>query len=239
MLGAFDTRSLLPLAAVSSRFYGIVSRLHYGRLVEAASLQGHELILECYHPSAKLSTPYMLCDQLGTEGFEETGLNPTLKGMNALYTRFRPVLADENRRPRARYPTKAVVNGTEPPIAELASHDVQLDSAENFSQLCTVINLIKVGPKRGLFLSCLNVIEGVVRVWRGWLADQASATSSLAHGKQSPKSDVADPSILWTDSAKNYGIRLGVVEQQDMQAPVLVGPDDETSVSYTLQYEGR
>jgi hypothetical protein len=217
-----------------------VSRIHYGRLVEAALLHEHELILECYHPTTKLTTPWMSCDPLGTEGLEETALNPTLKGMRELYTRFRPRLDHENKRPRARYPTKAVDEGVEPPVADLASHDVQLDAAESFSQLCTVINLIKVGPKKGLFLSCVNVIEGVIRIWRDWLAEQASTAISIAEGKQRRNMTTSSSSILWTDqSSMNYGIRVRVVGKEDIQGPILVGADEDKSVSYVLEYEGK
>ncbi|KAK6079665.1 f-box domain protein [Seiridium cupressi] len=228
VLELFPTQSLLPLALISHRFHGLVSRLHYARIVEAISLLDHELILECYHPSAKISTPYMFCDYLGTDGLEEVGQNPGLKGIGELYSRYRPVLGEEHRRPRARYATKAVIEGSEQPINEQPSHDLYLESAELFSQLCTVINLIKVGPKRGLFLSYVNVIESVIRIWREWLARESSDATTKPPGS----------SILWTDSSQNFGLKLKVVEKPDTHAPILVGPGEDPPVSYTLEYEG-
>ncbi|KAI1843882.1 hypothetical protein JX266_009938 [Neoarthrinium moseri] len=231
VLELFSTKSLLPLAGTCRRFYGLVSRLHYARLVEAVAPQGHDLILECYHPSAKISTPYMFCDYIDTDEFESAGLEPTLRKMNGLYSRFRPVLEKENQRPRARYPTLDVVQGTKDAIVESPSLDVHLDAAELFSQLCTVINVIKVGPKRGLFLSCVNIIESVIRIWRDWLAEQTELGPS-----ESARTDVSHSSILWTDSAHNFGLRLKVVEKPDTPAPVLLGPGEEAPVSYVLEY---
>ncbi|ETS83506.1 hypothetical protein PFICI_05382 [Pestalotiopsis fici W106-1] len=228
VLELFPTQALLPLALVSQRFYGLVSRLHYARLVEAIALQDHELILECYHPSAKISTPYMFCDYLGTDGLEAVGLDPTLTSIGNLYSRFRPVLSEEHRRPRARHATKSVLEGKEEPIVEWPTHDIYLEPSELFSQICTIINMIKVGPKRGLFLSYVNVVECVIRIWREWLANESSKPSSWQ--PDSP-SDLASSAIVWTDSSKNYGIRLKVIEKPDVQAPILVGPGEDPPVS--------
>lgn len=124
VLESFSTQILLPLALVSRRFYGLVSRLHYARVVKAASLNGHELILECYHPSAKISTPYMFCDYISSDQLQAIGHCLTLKDLNNLYSRYRPVLGEEHRRPRARYATRAVIEGSEPAIEESPSHEI-------------------------------------------------------------------------------------------------------------------
>ncbi|KAH6659318.1 hypothetical protein BKA67DRAFT_544117 [Truncatella angustata] len=232
ILESFQTHALLPLALISRRFYGLVSRLHYARLVEATILPDHELILECYHPSAKISTPYMFCDYIGTNGLDDVGQDPTLEAMTGLYSRYRPVLSEEHRRPRARYATRAVLEGSEPPICENPSHDLHLESAELFSQLCTVVNMIKVGPKRGLFLSHVNIIESVIRIWRDWLA-QESSQATLKQKTVEPTTC----SILWTDSSENFGLRLRVVEKPEVDTPILVGPGEDPPVSYALDYE--
>lgn len=228
MLELFPTQAVLPLAAISRRFYGLVSRLHYARLVAAISAQDSELILECYHPSAKISTPYMFCDYLGTDGLEQESQDPSLTDMAKLYSRFRPVLGEEHRRPRARYATRSVLDGSEQPIAEQPSHEVHLETTELFSQLCTVINMIKIGPKRGLFLSNINVIDSVIRIWREWLGQESLKAITSSSGQ----------SILWTDSAENFGLRLRVIEKPDTHAPILVGPGEDPAVSYVLEYEG-
>jgi hypothetical protein len=40
---------------------------------------------------------------------------------------------------------------------------------ESFAQLCTITNLVRMGPKPGLFRSHINMSDGVIRVWRDWL----------------------------------------------------------------------
>ncbi|KAI1491553.1 hypothetical protein F5X96DRAFT_678311 [Biscogniauxia mediterranea] len=234
-LSSFSTRSLLPIAAVCRRFRGLVGRLHYYRLVEATVLQDYEVILECYHPSNKLSTPSLHCEYLGTDGLSEAGADANLENMNRLYTRFRPFLGDEQRRPRPRRPTTTVLQGKEAPLAEGPTLELSLESGELLSQLCTVANLVKVGPRRGLFLSIAQVSDGVIRVWRDWLRTQAANSAALKQQRARPRLD--DESILWTDSRKDVGIKFRVVEKEDVNAPVLVGPNDEPPVSYVLEYQ--
>ncbi|KAI0484826.1 hypothetical protein GGR56DRAFT_669340 [Xylariaceae sp. FL0804] len=229
-LDSFPTRSLLPFAYVNRRFRGLVGRLHYYRLVEATVLQDHEVILECYHPSNKVSTPSLFCKYVSTEGLAEAGEDASLETLNRLYTLFRPFLGDENRRPRARRPTAAVVAGSEQPLAEVPSHDVHLEAGELFSQLCTVTNLVKVGPRRGLFLSIANVTDGVIRIWRDWLQSEAGKRRRAC-------ADLDDSAIIWTDSSKDVGLKFRVLRKEDSRLPVLVEANDEVPASYTLEYQ--
>ncbi|KAI1133238.1 hypothetical protein F5Y10DRAFT_229705 [Nemania abortiva] len=238
IINAFDslpTRSLLPLAAVSRRFRGLVGRLHYYRLVESTVLQGRELILECYHPSDRLSTPSLFCKYLGTNGLSEAGEDANMEDLNQLYSRFQPFLGDENRRPRARWPTTSVIKGIEEPLTQVPSYDVNLEAGELFTQLCAVTNLVKVGPRRGLFLSIDSITDGVIRVWRDWLKQQAerSAAEQQRAGQERPD----DSSILWLGLSKDVGVRFRVLLKEEGHAPLLIGQDEDPPVSYTLEYQ--
>lgn len=216
------------------------------------------MILECYHPSAKLSTPYLNCDYIGTDGLDwPSAASDDDRGrvvgsedqlsfheLRAIYSRFRPVVQEENRRARSRYPRQQVFAAAvaqevgsaadaaaeeAAPEPEPASHDVYLDDGELFTQLCTVTNLVKVGPKRGLFLSHVNVSDGLVRVWRDWLSERAAA-GPVEEGERA---------VLWADAGKNVGLRFRVVEKADAHRPVLVAAGEDVPVSYTLEYEGE
>ncbi|GAW10827.1 hypothetical protein ANO14919_001620 [Xylariales sp. No.14919] len=233
-LDSLPTRSLLPLAAVSRRFRGLVGRLHYYRLVEATVLQGRELILECYHPSDRLSTPSLFCKYLGTDGLAEAGEDASMEDLNQLYTRFKLFLGDENRRPRARRPTTRVIEGLEEPLTEVPSYDVNLEAGELFTQLCTITNLVKIGPKRGLFLSIDNITDGIIRVWRPWLREQAER--STTEQQQAGQRNLDDSSILWTDLSKNVGVRFRVLLKEEGQ-PLLLSRDEDPPVSYTLEFQ--
>ena len=57
---------------------------------------------------------------------------------------------------------------------------------------------------------------------------EASDTEEKERGKQ----------LLWADNGKTVGLRLRVVERDDVSAPVLLRKDEDPPVSYTLQYEG-
>ncbi len=236
ILSSFPTRKLLPLAAVSRRFAGAVGRLHYCRLHEASLLQDHKMILECYHPSVKISTPTLFCEYIATDGLHEAGQDVRFGDMNALYTRFRPYLSDDHLRPRARYRMRRMAEVTEDMVAELPTHDVHLEAGELFSQLCTVPSLIKVGPRRGLFLSIVNVTDGWVRVFRHWLEAQATRPVGI---RQDVDHIEDDESILWTSTAKDVGLKFRVVEMDNPRGPVFVDADEEPPVSYVLHHEGR
>ncbi|KAI1420962.1 hypothetical protein F5Y12DRAFT_787842 [Xylaria sp. FL1777] len=235
-LDSLPTRSLLPLAAVSRRFRGLVGRLYYYRLVEATALQGRELILECYHPSDRVSAPSLFCKYLSTDRLSEAGEDANLEDLNQLYTRFKLYLGDENQRPRARWPTTRVIAGTENPLpAKVPSYDVNLEADEVFTQLCAVTNLVKVGPKRGLFLSIDNIADGVIRVWRDWLREQAKR--SATEQQQEGQTRLDDSSILWIDTSKNVGVRFRVLLKEEGQAPLLLSRYEDPPVSYTLEYQ--
>ncbi|KAK1836864.1 F-box domain-containing protein [Podospora conica] len=226
ILDFFRTAHLLPLAAVNRRFSSLVLRLIRQRLIRGASLPNHRLILECYHPSAKLSTPYLFCDYLFTDGLEDPATDPlTLPGLRGAYSHFRPVAQDENQRARRRYP-RAEGSSSTPPV-EPPTQDVFLDETEPFSQLCAVTNLVEVGPKPGLFLSHVNVGDGVVRVWRDWLAAQARN-----------REGVGAP-ILWADARQSVGVRFRVRRREGewVRAPVLVAADEEEPVTYRLEFD--
>ncbi|KAI0401022.1 F-box domain-containing protein, variant [Xylaria palmicola] len=235
-LDTLPTPSLLPLAAVSRRFRGLVGRVHYYRLVKATALEGRELILECYHPSDRLSTPSLSCTYLATDGLSEVGEEARMEDLNRLYTRFKPFHDDENRRPRARWPTTRVIEGKEAPLTEVPSYDVNLDEGELFTQLCAATNLVKLGPRRGLFLSINCVTDGVIRVWRDWLRNQAGK-STVEHQQQAEHGCVGDSSILWANSSNDVGVRFRVLPKGDGQTPLLLGHDEEPPVSYRLEYQ--
>ncbi|EAQ87777.1 hypothetical protein CHGG_04396 [Chaetomium globosum CBS 148.51] len=185
ILSQLPTSSLLPLITTSRRIYSIALRILKQRLSHATSQPDQRLMLECYHPSEKLYTPYLYCNYLRTDSFASA--EPTARGTSGtgglagIYAHFRPVEQDEDRPRRATRgfrrhltptpTTTATPNNEEP----RPSTDVYLDDDESFTQLCAVTNLVRMGPKPGLFRSHVNVSEGVLRVWRDWLAERAAA----------------------------------------------------------------
>lgn len=241
ILTVLSTQELLAVASVSRRFYSLVARILHRRLLRAAPLPGNELIFECYHPSAKLSTPYLSCRYLGTvtrDGAPISQEAPALTGLQRLYSSFRPVVAEENRRSRnrpgqpVRQPSAAGQGGE---ADAMATEDLYLDEGELFSQLCAVTNVVKEGPRRGLFVSHVNISEGVIRVWRGWLAHAVGATLSAEDALQYPTFD----DVLWVDTRKDVGVRFRVTLSASGTMPLLAGPGDEPPILYKLEYAGE
>ena len=234
VLSTFPTNELPPLASVNRQFYSLVVRTLQGRLLRTASLPDNKLILEAYHPADKFYTPYLSCQYRNTivrDGSEHCEESPTLSDLWKLYGSFRPKYAEENRRPRrirARFVAAQPSNDADD---DTATHLINLDDGEIFSQLCACVNVVKEGPRHGLFISHVNVVDGVIRMFRHWLAELDRQNTSEETSTESR--------LLWVDNAKNVGIRFRVVPDPSERIPLLSGPDDDPPVSYTLEYEGK
>lgn len=257
------------MALVSHRFHDIVLRILHNRLLHAASLRDHKLVLECFHPSSKLSAPHLFCEYLGTNGlsneiegegslYEDVEECGRLGKLSGLYSKFRPIIPELEKKVRRLHPAGGAFPGPSTEQIEskynLPGDTVNLESHELFSQLVTITNLVKVGPKRGLFLSCVNISDGVIRIWRDWLADRAKNSaaskhvpSSVLEGESSTNppdieesEDELEARTLWVDNKKTVGLRLRVSEQEDVtNRPLLLRVDEDAPVSYTLHYEGK
>ncbi|KAK4171945.1 hypothetical protein QBC36DRAFT_382173 [Triangularia setosa] len=235
-LNGLPTRELLPLTAVNHHFSSLALRIFHRRLhnlVTSLSSSGrHKLILECYHPSAKISTPYLYCNYLSTDPFYDESSDSALRNsFGDVYSHFRPVLQDENRRPRARYPRRsprhAQTVGEEEGEKETAipHQDIYLDADESFSQLCVITNLVKLGPKPGLFLSHVNISEGLVRLKRNFLSRASSDRTARSE-------------VLWADSKQTIGLKFNIEEKATgIEGPVLVAEGEELPVAYRLRFE--
>ena len=247
----FPTHELLPLTLVSSRLHDLVLRILHGRLLAAAAMKDYKLILECFHPAMKFRDPYFYCDYLGTPGLSDTNEGQglvyhdeenigRLGKLGVLYSRFRPIKPEEEHRIFLRRPgdlpgpSDLSLLVPDPPSPGhqgegLVSHNINLDTDEPFSQLCVVTNLVKVGPRRGVFWSFVNISDGLVRVMRHWLAKRAHP----------PDHEGGETRTLWLDNRKNVGLRVRVTEKKWRRAaPVLLHRDEDPAVSYLVEYEG-
>ena len=187
---------------VSHRFQSVILRIVRCRLLLAASLEDRKLILECYHPSAQYSEPYLYCDYLGTPGLgdcvadrgslsEEIEVGGDGQMLQKLYSRFRPTRRDPQFKGRQPHPAGDVPGSrtsdaaeeferkqtTDEPIKRVVS----LDAHENFSQLVLNTDLVQLGPRRGVFLDILRVTEKkTLRIFREWMAQRIRKSSKTA-----------------------------------------------------------
>ncbi|CZR55779.1 uncharacterized protein PAC_05667 [Phialocephala subalpina] len=241
ILSLLPTRSLLPLTTTSHRIYDVILSIIHQRLLAAASMADRQLILECYHPSAKFTTPYYNCEYLGTDALEEEGCANekdqcgSLGQLRGLYSHFRPVQPEGDRKVWTPRPSggwlQATLNEMVGEKQGLVCQDVDLESYELFCQLQSVVNVVRPGPKTGYFSSTTKISEGLMRVWRDWLSERSqklASESSEEHNKR----------LLWSSVKEDIGLRLRVVERRDLRPPLLRGRGDEDpQVGYTLQYE--
>lgn len=127
---------------------------------------------------------------------------------------------------------------------------VHLDGGELFTQLCATTNLVKVGPRNGLFQSFVGVSDGVVRVWRDWLLERSEADrlgSSAMPTTSKLDTDfgyasTTDRGVLWTSPAADVGIRFRVRKRTWRRTgmPLLVpmnAAQEDVPVSYEIAYE--
>jgi hypothetical protein len=267
------TPELLPLTSISRRLSTIILRILHNRLVAAAELDSHSLLLECYHPSVKLFEPPYFCTYHGTEGLSlyETGvetevdIGERLKQMRNMYSRFRPHQRELEEGGKRVLPRPGDVPGsrTFPGTAqdkyqgESVKQTLSLEAHELFTQLVAQTNLVKIGPRHGLFTCFVDVEEGVMRVWKEWLADTAAKgrqkqASALVEAKEKAgkgkepageftgaTTDLDDPSILWVSAARNSGIRFNVRERKFRRdIPILIRADEDMPVTYEIEYDG-
>jgi len=134
---------------------------------------------------------------------------------------------------------------------------VSLEEHELFTQLVAQTNLVKIGPYNGLFSAFVDVEEGVLRVWRKWLGHNASKGNNTSAEVQKEevrklgrgitavrevvdeRLDLDDQRILWVSTSKNTGIRFNVKERKlRRDSPILIRNDEDTPVSYDIEYDG-
>ncbi|KAL8829253.1 MAG: hypothetical protein Q9170_006248 [Blastenia crenularia] len=264
VLNLFPTLSLLQLRLVSRHFQNVIIRIVHQRLLLAASLEDRKLILECYHPSAQYTEPYVFCEYLGTPGLsnEREGQGSLYQDLQVergqlkqLYSRFRPSRADINTGVAPRHPAgdppgsrtnpidQASTENAKRDLSDLVIHKVLLDAHELFTQLSITTALVQMGPRRGVFLSFIDIIDKKTpRVWRDWLVGKADESrNNRVHNQHVDvgESHVQSDSIIWADQGKTLGLRVRVQETKwKKEVPVLIHRDEDQPTSYSLELEG-
>lgn len=189
---------------LSHRIYTLILRILHNRLVAAAELNSHSLLLECYPPSAKLTEPPYFCAYHGTDGLSyyetprETDTNNVerLGEMRNMYSRFRPYrreLESGGRRVRpGDVPGSRTFPGTvqDKYKGDTVRQTLSLEAHELFAQLVAQANLAKIGTRSGLFTAFVDVEEGVLRVWRNWLSKMARRNAKQSTNVQQEVAEV-------------------------------------------------
>ena len=94
-------------------------------------------------------------------------------------------------------------------------HNINLDGGELFGQFCAYGTLVRLSPRRGVFLSTVDIVQkgqGTIRVWRQWLIDRChELLDAERNGRELEFCEVQkDKTILWTDFRRNVGLSLKV-----------------------------
>ncbi|PLB47927.1 hypothetical protein P170DRAFT_476580 [Aspergillus steynii IBT 23096] len=260
ILTPFSMCALLRLATISHRFHALVLRILHYRLLTSASLREYKLILECFHPSSKLIEPHVFCQYLGTDGlsdrhegagslYENVDPAQRLGRLTALYSRFRPERAVDERISGM----GLVISDSDAQSAQdrlTVTRNVNLETFEEFSQLCVVVNIVKVMPGTHLLLSANDVVDGVARLFREWLKEQ-ELNHCAAHDEEEDDeldSNAADADaknkarsspMLWVDQGQNVGLKVRVRKKRHLTAgfPLLIHRDEEVLTSYEVDIE--
>lgn len=160
-----------------------------------------------------------------------------------MYSRFKPVRADTD--PELARPHPATSNPDdygaidisgnasvalpEEVDDDIVTRTVSMDSHELFSQLCISVVLVQVGPRRGIFLSCMEILKKkTARIWRQWLLENSI---NSAEGERER--------TIWVDHGQNVGLKVRVREKKWKQhVPILQNKDENQAISYDLDLEG-
>jgi hypothetical protein len=283
-LSCLTTEELLPFATISQRIHALICRVIHARLYECTTLVGRTILLECYHPSQKLTEPPLFCSYLSTPGLDscllvndgedekECHAIGRLDTLRNLYSAFQPYRRVVSKRahpagdiPGSRtYTSPSSSSNAAPSNAATSSasgerepvkHILSLEGHELFTQLCCVTNLVRTGPRQGIFRSFITIEEGFIRVWKDWLSrmsqeacnipEKATEEQQATSGgnELEPSGGLVDAGkdwrVLWVDPKKNIGLRVKVTEKKwRRQMPVLIHADEEVSVSFEIEYHG-
>ena len=263
-LDLIPTQWLLLTRLVCRRFSDLIARVIHGRLVRAALFTDRKLILECYHPSAQYTEPYLYCDYLGTAGlkdeigdqariYEVADDQAAKEGtLERPYSYFRPTRKDAEPKIHRSHPAGDVPGSRTSEIANrvrisseksAVSQNVSLEAHELFTQLHFLVAVVQTGPRPGLFLSIENLVDKTQRIFRTWLAERAEAIKTY---KKYASNGVTDElgyeanRILWIDQNKIVGLRLRVEEIKGRKIiPILYRNDEDQAISYSLELEGN
>ena len=262
VLNLLDTLNLLQIRVVAHRFQSLVIRIIHARLLQAAALKDRKLILECYHPSAQYTEPYLHCDYLGTPGlsgytagqgsiYELADENSGEGTLRKLYSRFRPTRNDPQQIIYYSHPAGDILGSRTSERAaarssmqtEGISQNVNLEAHELFTQLRFLASLVEIGPRRGFFISIQNIVEQkTTRIFRTWLAERAKKTTDTETARSNASlSGILDEddSILWMDQNRVAGLKVRVQERGwRKNVPILFHRDEDQAVSYSLELQG-
>ena len=263
VLDFIPTQWLLLTRLVCNRFSDLIARVIRERLVRAALFTDRRLILECYHPSAQYTEPYLYCEYLGTPGLkdeirdqsricevpdDQAAKEGTLE---KVYSHFRPTRKDPETKIYRSHPAGDVPGSRTSEIANrvrkssersTVSQNVSLEAHELFTQLHFLVAVVQTGPRPGLFLSVENLIDKTQRIFRNWLAERAEAIQNhekcVTNGVTDELGHEAD-GMLWIDQNRVVGLRLRVEERKGRKKlPILYRKDEDQAISYSLELEG-
>lgn len=176
-----------------------------------------------------------------------------LRTLKELCSRFRPRHSEAERKPWTRHPAGDVPGSrtyVAPETAEagssstpqepetqpeepLVTHFVHLDSTEMFTQLCARTFAAIPGLKPNIYHNHIDMNDGVIRVFRNWLAEQDKA---IPH-----KSDKPHTGVLWANDGEQVGVRFLVKRRAWTRSnvPLLQDAKEDVPVSYEVQYQGK
>ena len=254
------------MRSVNHRFQNLIIRIVHGRLLLAASLKDRKLILECYHPSAQYTEPYVFCDYLGTPGLSDTvaGQGSIYEAhtgdglLRKLYSHFRPTRRKLDSQTSRSHPAGDVPGSRTSDMATARSERlndanddvkrvVNLDAHENFSQLVFSTDLVHLGPHRGLFIDIVRVNDKTtLRIFRQWAAQQAAeARESQAFGNGGSHTSFSrgdrGSQLTWIDDTKRKaGLKIRVEERKwRRDIPLLLPTDEDLAVSYSMELQSK
>lgn len=234
--------------------------------------------MKAYPPSEMQYSPQLACTYISTGPLQfpppsSSLLTQAHLPISTLYSRFKPLpVPPKARRPRGTYSfgynpatfsnsdsganSLAGVNNLGAVVVKNSEHPailLTLEQHERFVQICAMASVVLVSARIGMYVSCAAVGNGVIRVFRDWLAERAVADARRSGGwcgggeggGEEDSDEVVDggggeaeEDVLWVNGKKDVGLRMRVVERADLAPPgrVVLREDEDDEVVYCVEF---
>jgi len=103
-----------------------------------------------------------------------------------------------------------------------------------FTQLCARTFAAIPGSQPYIYRDYIDVNDGVLRVFRNWLAEEAKGNARTLN--------IPHAGVVWANDGEQVGVRLKVKKRawhRTTALPILQAASEDMPVSYEIQYEGK
>jgi hypothetical protein len=264
---------------VSHRLCALILSILHSRLRTISRFKGYRIELECFRPSSKYIEPQYFCKYIGNIGLSESQNEncqrlDRLGKLTAHYIVFRPepkvderggwksfgLLTDPSTDSERGDGDSSDCNGgifskgverTSKEAPDRVRRVVRLESFQYYTQLCIIVNLVRIVPNTTCLMTTVNIQNGTICMARDWLEyssnpnllafslDKAAVQEETADAHGGTYLLNGDQDILWIDKTKRVGLKVRVKRgRSNRPMPFVAAPHESLPLHYEVEIEG-